>query len=158
MMLSNCSSPSRSLEDDFFAIYFLEKDTMSIEQIFDINIHKLKLKSKPAICEKDIDYYDSTSGCFHLSDKFNIEKYSTNMDYVYTWSGFTPFVIVIENRRYFVGSVVDNHSSLGLMCPIMVDGFNWIGSERTFGIYFFEDDKYLQRNFTFQSMLRYFSK
>lgn len=134
LILTSCANNStKSKEDDVFAIYFLADDNISYDQAIEIGMKNLGLESEAFINSDDIDYYDPESDRLYLNHDLQIKGYDSTMDFFMS-AAVIPYVLIIDEKRFFIGSIIGMASSRMYAGPIL--GFaNFNDNNNTF-IYF----------------------
>ncbi|MCF7740563.1 MAG: hypothetical protein K9N00_02095 [Candidatus Marinimicrobia bacterium] len=105
----NVTPTGNNTQNDNFAIYFLSDTTLTINDIKEIPLNKLKLQKKPWLSEDDIEYYDWSSHCIYLKksktlyfpnliDNFEIPYYLNNK----------PYIITANNEAIYKGYMISN--------------------------------------------------
>ena len=153
-----CSNPSSITEDDYFAVYFLENDTLSFNKAKEIGLNNLELKNEPFISENDIDYYDSEEDLFILNKEFGTDEYYTKLETLYFRKCVTPIVLVIDSRRYFLGSIIGSISSLAYVGPRLDLIGTYDDTEIKFQFTFMSEDVHYKNHHKYKSMLYHFEK
>jgi len=110
ILLWNCGgkkNPMSPETDEYtFAIYFLQNENFKMADVYESDLNKLKLASKPWLTENDIRFYDWSSHSIYLKrDKThffpNWENNKVN-EFPPGWAD-KPFVVVANGNRCYMG-------------------------------------------------------
>lgn len=120
VILSYCSSPSSFEEEDRFAIYLLENESLTTKDVEDVEISKVVLKSIPVISYNDIVGYRVENHKVYLNEKL---PYYFGEDSLKIFSQIfgKPFVLIAKGTRIYLGSFVTGLSSWVPNTPQILD-------------------------------------
>ena len=156
-ILLSCSNPSKSDEENNFAIYLLETDTLDYRDAVKIGLNIIDLEEKPMISSTDIACYDPSEENLYLVNSFEINGLVKRRE-ILGPAGDVPFVLILKGERYFLGShvgVACSHIFAGPRLDYYSDTTEGLSA---FSISFSEEDKYLEEDSEYRSILIYFSK
>jgi len=112
-----CSDPSSFNENERFAIYLFENDTLSTIDVEEENLSKVRLKDKPSINFNDIVGYEIENHKIYLEERFSY--YFGGGDSLVIFSHYfgKPFVLVANGERIYLGSLTPGESSWSSNTP-----------------------------------------
>ena len=106
------------LEDDDFALYLVDADTMTAYVAVEIELDSLIIADEPILSLSDITAYDWSVHCLTISPTaYNrmesfLGEYATNIDL-----RGTPFVTMVGEERIYLGAFWNPVSSIPPPCP-----------------------------------------
>jgi len=92
-----CSDPSSFNENERFAIYLFENDTLSTIDVEEENLSKVRLKDKPSINFNDIVGYEIENHKIYLEERFSY--------YFGGGDSLLYFPIILVNRLFWLQMV-----------------------------------------------------
>ena len=136
-----CTENNTVENDSYFAIYFLQDDTLKMEDVYNADLDDLQLLSEPWLNDKDIRFYDWSSHCIYLKkdktcfipgwqkgEKFNV--------FPEEWAD-KPFVVTANGKKCYLGYFSRVELSINMwIAPMIADiGFNNIYPQDVLFIY-----------------------
>jgi hypothetical protein len=156
-LLVSCSNPSKNETDYNFAIFLLKNDTLDYRDVEKIALDEIELMHNPMISTPDIACYDTANECFYMDSFRNMTGLSRRIELLGP-AGDVPFVLMLNDERYFLGShvgVACSHMFAGPRLDYYSDSTEGVS---VFSITFSEEDKYLKEAPKYQAILNKFSK
>ncbi|MBK7103678.1 MAG: hypothetical protein IPH62_00125 [Ignavibacteriae bacterium] len=116
----SCSNSVSPEFDERFAIYLLKEDSLRTNDVENISINKLELRSEPILTYDDIVLYDFENHKVFLRNNLSnyLGKDSTR---VFSKVFGIPFILVAKGERIYLGSFLPMFSSIGLNTPTILD-------------------------------------
>ncbi len=111
ILLWNCGgkkNPMSPETDNYaFAIYFLQNENLKMADVYESDLNKLKLASKPWLTENDIRFYDWSSHLIYLKeDKTHLipgwQKGKRFNVFPVEWAD-KPFVVTANGKKCYLG-------------------------------------------------------
>lgn len=120
IIFAYCSNLSSPEENDRFAIYLLENDSLTTKDVEEVKLSKLKLKDKPVISYNDLVGYQIENHKVYLNAKLSY-YFDTDSLEIFSRSFGKPFVLIANGERIYLGSFVTGLSSWVPNTPKIVD-------------------------------------
>lgn len=103
VFLLQCACPTRSDNDNLFAIYLLKDSSIKINEILDTPLSDLELEDKPWIFSDDIEFYDFSTHCIYLK-KGKQTFFKDSIEFVFPYSLWDkPFIVCANDERIYKG-------------------------------------------------------
>ena len=120
IIFAYCSNLSSPEENDRFAIYLLENDSLTTKDVEEVKLSKLKLKDKPVISYNDLVGYQIENHKVYLNAKLSYYFDKDSLE-IFSRSFGKPFVLIANGERIYLGSFVTGLSSWVPNTPKIVD-------------------------------------
>ena len=133
IIFSYCSNPSSPEENDRFAIYLLENDSLTTKDVEEVKLSKVILRMKPVISFDDIVSYNFENHKVYL-DENPSTYFGTDYITLFSENFGKPFVLIVNCERIYLGSFQPLTSSWLPNTPY-VFSFSVIDDENSFIIH-----------------------